>query len=1029
MKNHQFLLDRLIVHQHFIITAMILMVGVGIIALIEMPRDEFPEFKIRQGLIVGIYPGATSEQIEEQLTKKVENYLFQFDAVEKTKTHSISKENVMVIYVEVRKKETNPKVFWGKLQHGLNELKKDLPAGVVSLTVNDDFGNTSAILLAIESETRSYRDLEQYIEKFEDRIRQIPATSRVKRYGMQKEEINIYIDETKISQYGIKPVTVLTALKPYGIINYAGELDDGHFIRPIHVPSVLKTETDIANQIVYTDPMGHALRIRDVARVVREYTEPESFIRLNGKKCLIVSLEMQPGNNIVRYGEEVKKATEQFIKEVPSDVFVGIISDMPHFVANSIYNFMKEFGIAVISVILVTVLLLPRRVALVAASSIPISIFITLGIMWITNMNLQTVSLAGLIIVLGMVVDNAIVLIDSYIEKLDHGLSRHVAASQSVTELFGSVFSATLILIFTYVPMVMVMSGLARDFIESMPYTIFYALSVSLMVSIVLVPLMNYRLIQHGIRSEHRQGRKVVFLNGLQRFYDRIVEKSFQKKKTIVGITAVLFIAGIIILRFIPKQMFPAFERNQFAVEVYLPTGSSLQETDRVMRDLENILSRDPRVREIASFIGTSSPRFHTLYAPNFPAKHYGQFLVITESGKATIDMLNEYSDQYSNAYPNAHIRWKQLEMSSSASPIEIHISGDSIPVIRRVASEVAEILRDIPGIQWIRTDYEQPLQGVRLVLRKDESARLGYSKTILDYSLMAGTRGLPVSTIWENDYPVPVNLKIDKKIKSDVNDILNQYVTSPFLVSSAKVRQIADAEPEWTEGVIARRNGIRTITVSVDPKRNIYASEILRKAMPRISKVPLPAGVSIRFGGEHQMEVEEVTPMYYSMAISLGITLLILLFQFRNIKTALLIMITMPLSIFGAALGILITGYPFGVTAIVGLSSLMGIIVRNGIIYISYAEELRREHGHTLEEASLASAKRRMRPIFLTAAAAAVGVVPMILSGSPLWGPLGAVICFGLIFGMILSLIVLPILYYLFHQKDFEKLSESEIL
>jgi len=1029
MKTKSTLIEVILRYKEFIIAATTILVLFGIVALTQMPRDEFPEFKIRQGLIIGIFPGASSQQVEEQLTKKVENYLFQYEAVDKKKTHSVSKENVMVIYVEVQRKEKDPKIFWAKLRHGLNELKEQLPSGIMSLTADDDFGNTSAVLMAVESETKTYKELEKYIEQFEDGVRKIPSTSRVKHYGLQKEEINVYIDDAKLTNYGIKPLMVFAALKPQGAVNYAGDIDDGKFIRPIHIPSGYKTESDIANQIVYSDPIGNVIRVKDVAKVVREYAEPDSYIRLNGKKCLIVSLEMLPGNNIVQYGDEVKKEIEKFTKQIPPDVHVGIISDMPDFVSKSIYNFLKEFLIAIMAVILVTILLLPKRVALVAASSIPISIFITLGIMWVTGMDLQTVSLAGLIVVLGMVVDNAIVIVDNYVEKLDNNITPHDAASQSVTDLFGSVFSATLILIFSFVPLLFVMTGIAGDFVKSLPLTVTYALLISLLVSVVLVPLMSYIFIKHGIKGEHSKGKKGAFLNWVQSFYDKILENSFKKKRTTVVIGASSFILGLVILLITPMQMFPPFARNQFAVEVYLPVGSSLQQTDRVMKEVEEKLIKDKRVKEVAAFVGTSSPRFHTSYAPNFPAKHYGQLLVITESNEATNEILDEYSKKFSNINPKAYIRWKQLEMKMTKASIEIRISGDSIKTIKQVADQVSNIMSGIEGAKWVRKDYEEPLQAVRLNLKQDEASRLGYSKQILDYSLLVGTKGFPVSTIWEGDYPVDVNLKVDKKIKTNVDDIMNQYVTSPFLISSVQVRQLADAQPEWTEGVIARRNGVRTETVLVDVERGIYESVVFNKAKLIIDGLKLPAGVSISYGGDYETSDEELTPVYYAMAITVAIIFIILLFQFRTIKTSLLIMTTLPLSIFGAALGIKITGYPFGVTALMGIISLMGIIVRNGIIYISYAETLRHEHGHTLEEAAIAAAKRRMRPIFLTSAAAAVGVIPMILSRSPLWGPLGSVICFGLIFGMIMSLVFLPVLYYLFHRRDFDKLSESEVL
>jgi multidrug efflux pump subunit AcrB len=256
----------------------------------------------------------------------------------------------------------------------------------------------------------------------------------------------------------------------------------------------------------------------------------------------------------------------------------------------------------------------------------------------------------------------------------------------------------------------------------------------------------------------------------------------------------------------------------------------------------------------------------------------------------------------------------------------------------------------------------------------------------------------------------------------------MNQYVTSPFLISAVQVRQLADLDQEWTEGEIARRNGVRTITVMVDVERGIFAANIFDKARPIIDNLKLPKDVTISYGGEYEMGVDDMVPLYYAMAVTVAIIFLILLFQFKKIKTSLLIMMTMPLSLFGAALGLKITGYPFGVTALIGVISLMGIVVRNGIIYISYAEELRVQ-GQSVEEAAISAGKRRMRPIFLKSAAAAVGVIPMIASGSPLWGPLGSVICFGLIFAMVLSLLVLPVLYYLFHRNDFDKIEESDLI
>ena len=718
---------------------------------------------------------------------------------------------------------------------------------------------------------------------------------------------------------------------------------------------------------------------------------------------------MRPGNNIVQFGKEVSAAIDRFTKSLPPDVKIETISNQPQSVHSAIVQFLKEFGIAIFAVILVTIILLPRRVALIAASTIPISIFITIGCMWVSGIELQTVSLAGLIIVLGMVVDNAIVIIDNYVEKLDSGITPFEAASKSVTELFGSVFSATLIIIICYVPMPFLMKGTGKDFIASLPATVAFALFISLIVSALLVPFMSYLFIKHGIKGEANKGKKAAFLNGLQKFYDRVLEASFKRKRAVILFGAATFIIGLYLLSISPQESFPAIERNQFAVEVYLPAGSSLQQTDAVLKDLEKRLQADSRVQVVTSFVGASSPRFHTIYAPNFPAKHYGQLVVLTKSNEATVEILNEYSKKYkvSPVNPSANIKWKQLQMTPSKAPIEIRITGDTLPDIKETATRVENVMHKFKGVQWVRNDFGEPLQTIDLNIKPDEADRLGYSKSILSYSLLVGTKGFPVSKIWEDDYPVDVVLRVDKKVKSSPEEILNQYVTSPFLISSVPVRQIADLTSGWTEGEIAHRNGLRTLTVRADIDRDVYTVSIFEKAKKMIDTLKLPEGVSIQYGGDYEMGIENLTPLNYALIISVLITFLILLIQFRKIKTTLLIMGTMPLSIFGASFGVFITGYPFSVTAFIGLISLMGIVIRNGIILISYAEELQHEQNYSLEEAAIAAAKRRMRPIFLTSAAAAVGVVPMIASGSSLWGPLGSVICFGVLFSMILCLFI----------------------
>jgi multidrug efflux pump subunit AcrB len=1013
------LLDFLLKYRQVLYIAFASAIVFGVIALFVMPRDEWPQFDMPVGIVVGVYPGASSRQVEEQLTTKVEHYLFQFKSIDRARTHSISKENVMVIYVQITEDETDPEAFWTKLRHGLNELKRTLPAGVLSLTADNDFGNTSTLLLAVQSDTKSYRELETIVRALEDDVRRVPSISRVKRCGMQQEQVNVYIDDAKLAQYGIKPVNVLAALRPQANVDFAGEIDDGRMVRPVHITPAFTTEQDVAEQIVYSDPNGNVMRVKDIARVVREYKDPESYVRVNGKKCLIVSLEMVPGNNVTQFGADVGEVIDAFEVSLPADVSVITISDIPKAVSKAVNNFLREFAIAILAVILVTLLLLPMRVARIAAISIPASISIAIGLMWISGMDLQTVSLAGLIIVLGITVDDAVVIIDNYLEKLDLGMSPHDAGSRSVTELFSSVLSATLIIIVCFLPVPYFLKGAGADFVRSLPLTITYALVVSLIISVSLIPLLSFRHIKSGVRESIANRKNGGALNLLQRWYDRLIEKAFKRKKLIVAMGAGSVIIGAIILLNTPQQSFPRIERNQFAVEVFLPEGSSLPQTDAVMKDLERHLRKDPRVQVVTSFVGMGSPRFHTLYSPAFPSRNYGQMVILTESNDATPEILDEYSASLRGKYPLADIKWKQLVMAVALSPIEVRITGDSLHEIKRVAARVSDIVRATEGAEFVRTDYKQPTPSIDVTLNKDEAARLGISTTVLAYSLMVGTMGLPVTTMWEGDYPVDVTLMTDRSADPKAGDIADQYVTSPLLAASVPVRSVATLRPGWTEGQIVHRNGVRTITVHAEVARDMYSSEVFNLIRPRVDALELPEGVELSYAGDWLDAQDYLTPFYYSLAVSVLIIFVILMVQYRKVTTSLLIMVTMPLSLFGAAVGMLVTGYPFGVTAFIGIVGLMGVVVRNGIIYVTYAETLRLTQGYTIEQAAISAGKRRMRPIFLTSAAAAVGVVPMIVSGSSLWGPVGTVVCFGLLFALVLSLFVLPVLYYLFHRNE----------
>lgn len=439
-------------YRQIIILVVCCLVAFGIYSLPNMRKNEFPDFTIRQGIVVAVAPGNTAEEMVEQVAKPLENYIFSYKEVKKDKTFSMSRDGIVYIQVQLNDELNNKDEFWSKFKHGVSTFKAQLPKNVLAVQVMDDFGDTSALLITMESVDKTYRELDDYIDALQDRLRRINSIGRMTVSGMQKEQISIYLDTHKLSQYGLTEQTLAVTLFTKGFTTSGGRVKNPVYVQPVYVAKSLNTVRDVQEQIVYTDPMGNNIRLKDVARVVKEYPAPDSYITNNGKKCLLLSIEMKKGKNVVQMGEEINRTIAEFQPSLPSDVNLFCITDQSQVVGDSVDNFLHELLVAIIAVIIVVMLLLPMRVALVAASTIPITIFISLGLFHAFDIELNTVTLAALIVTLGMIVDNSIVIIDSYLEKLGEGVSRWHASIQSATHFFKSIFSATCAISITFFP-------------------------------------------------------------------------------------------------------------------------------------------------------------------------------------------------------------------------------------------------------------------------------------------------------------------------------------------------------------------------------------------------------------------------------------------------------------------------------------------------------------------------------------------------------------------------------------------------
>ena len=1013
MSNRHHILSAMRSHKiiFFIVACL---VAFGMFALTRLNKDEFPQFTIRQGVVAAVYPGATAQEVEEQVTKPLERFLFTYAEIDKDKTYSVTENGIVYIYAELRVSVTDKDGAWSKIRHGLQLFKKtSLPAGVLEIVVVDDFGNTSSMLLTVESPERTPRELEHYAEQICDRLRSIPEMGNIKILGKRNEEIAVLVDQEKLAAYGISQRTLLVELATQGMRTVGGSVENEAGEAQVHVSIPYQSEYEIGEQIVFTDPMGHHVRLRDIADIQRRYAEPTSYIKYNGGSTVLISMEMAPGNNIVAFGKKVEQEMAKCKQTFPPDVDMHKITNQPYVVNISVMSFLRDLLFSILVVIAVMLLLFPLRTALVSGSSVPVCTAITMGLMYIFGIELNTVTLAALIVVLGMIVDDSVIVIDGYTDILQKGYSRWYSAFTSTKALFVPMSLATLAISGMFFPMTHIITGPLGDFVQLFPWTVAFALVCSIFYAVWIIPYLSTVFIKRnkdGIapnRFEAAQNRFFVFL---QERYDMVLTHCFRHPAIVICLALGAITLGGFLFTRLQIQMLPKADRNCFAVEMHLAEGSTLAQTEAVADSMEAVLRADPRVTSVTSFIGCSSPRFHATYAPQMAHKNYAQFIVNTTSEKSTLKLIREYGPKYEYHFPNAYVRFKQIDYQAVSNPIEVRFSGEDFDAMKSAADSLKLFLHTMPELTWVHSDMDETSQNIGVTLKSDEAS-------MLSLYLSSALGGQNLTNVWEGDYKVPVMLYTRQN-----GDSLDYQELEDFLIPTSvpgtwvPLRQVAEVSPEWRDAVIHRRNSIRTVTVGADLNYGYSQPDVMKEIDRYVNKElkpTIPDNVEISYGGLTGINGMVIPEIALSFLAAVLVLFVFLLYHFGRLDIVFLTLSASLICVFGACLGLWLFGLDFSITAVLGVVSLIGIIVRNAIIMFEYAESLRKVHRKSAKEAAFEAGRRRMRPIFLTSATTALGVMPMIIAHTNLWMPMGVVICFGTIFSLPLVVTVLPVAYW----------------
>jgi len=1020
MKRKNSVIEWAMNHSSIVFLLVGLLVIFGIIALIEMPKQEFPGYTIRQGIIVGVYPGATSKEVEKQLAEPLEQFLFSYSEIKRSKTTTSSQNGICYTMVELNDNVNNKDEVWSKIKHGLTSLKLQLPSGVLALLAQDDFGDVSALLIAIESESRSYKELKQYADELDQRLRRIESVSNLRLYGDKDEQIAVYVDRNKLSSYGISDKLLLAEFFSQSMAP-GGGIKNNDVLVPIHIDPTYNSVKEVEDQIIFSDPQGNMIRVKDVANVVREYPQGGNYITYNGHPCLVLSVEMREGFNIVSFGKDVNNIIAEYKENsLPVDVTVNTITNEADVVNGSVKSFLRDLMTAIIVIIVVIMILFPFRSALVASIVIPLNTFISVGIMYMFGIPLNTVTLAALVVVLGMTVDNSIVIIDGYIYYLKNGYKPWDAAIESAHKYFMPMLLATSCICLIFYPLLVLFKGQMAEFIYFFPFTFTINLMMSLILAVTIIPILEVAIIKPVIKDNGEQNKKGI-TEKVHDVYVKLLAWNFRHAWLTISFGIISIVASVFIMPHIKFRMSPLAERNQFAVEIYLPDGTPLVRTAEVADSLRILLSKDNRVKSITQFTGISSPRFHIAYAPKMPSDSYAQFIVNTGSSKETEALLNEYTDYYSHYFPKAFIKFKQIDFLNVPS-FEFRFYGDNIKELKEAAEVLSAKMRRMPELTNVHTDWGvmQPVMNVEM--NPVSSSQLGVTRAIMAANLMLTTNKFTMGSITEDNVNIPIVLKTDDSNgEPTLEEFSNTYLATLIPSVSVPLRQIATIVPKWSENKIVHRNGIRTLSVTADIKRNVIPAGPLSEIHSVIKneiEPSLPYGISYQEGGETEYNRENLGPIINAIIAAFAVIFFFFLFTYGKFKLTFISLFTLMLFMFGAFFGLWISDLTVGITSALGVIGLFGLTVRNVILMFQHAEQKFGAEGWSAKDAAFDAGKRRMIPIFLTTAAASVGVIPMIISGSSFWAPVGVVIFAGGICLLIMTITILPVLYWKFNDN-----------
>ena len=1006
---------------------LILLIG-GAIAFTNLGQLEDPEFTIKDALIITNYPGASPEQVEEEVTYPIEQELQNLPYVDEIKSLSKAGYSQITLTIKDQYRAKELKQIWDEVRKKVNDMAGSFPTGVGSPIILDDYGDVYGVMLAVHGDGYRYKDLKNYVDYVKRELVLVDGIAKVTVAAEQDEQVTIEISRAKLANMGIAPSQLQSLLQNQNNVSNAGKVKVGSEYIRINPTGEFKDISELENLIVGTPINGKLIRLKDVATIKREYVDPETHIvDFNGAKSLLLGISFSANVNVVKVGETLEKRINGLTYQQP----VGISMDPIYFqskeVERSVSNFLLNLAEAVGIVILVLLIFMGIRSGLLIGLILLLTILGTFIVMDYFSINLQRISLGGLIIALGMLVDNAIVVTEGVLIGLKRGMTKLDAASAVVKQTKWPLLGATVIAVTAFAPI-----GLSPDAVGEFVGSLFYVLMISLLLSwitaITLTPFFCDLFFKESITAGTDDAGEDPYKGFLFAGYKWLLDKALHFR----WITVALLIVGLLTagwaFQFVKQSFFPPSSTPMFYMDIQMPEGTHIDDTYKTVRSIEGKLLKDKRIEYVASSTGQGMLRFMLTYTAEQANSSYAQFIIRTKSKEDIPGLLKDLYYQMKEQYPGLEVKLERLQLGpSSGAKVEARISGPDPVLLRQYSAQIKEIYRQDGGLENIKDDWRQPVKVLRPLFNDAQARRLGISKTDLDDVLLTNFSGSQIGLYREGTDLLPIVQRAPLSERVSIDQIRDLQIYSPASGSYVTLSTLVSGfETVWENPIIERRDRKRTITVMADP--NILNDETAMAVFGRIrgavEAIKLPPGYALEWGGEYESSTDAQANIFKALPMGYLFMFIITVLLFNSIRVPLTIWFCVPLALIGVSTGLLAMNAAFGFMALLGFLSLSGMVVKNGIVLADQIN-VEIEQGTELYEAIFISSVSRVRPVCMAAITTILGMIPLLYDA--FFEGMAVVISFGLGFATILTLIAVPVFYALLFRVKYRKRSDFE--